>query len=309
MFSKYGVPILAAIGVFFGIFMVFYGRQKPPTPPIEFPPAVSPYKHAVSGAGIIEAASENISIGTSFNDIVTDVYVKAGDVVKEGTPLFKIDTRTFDADLEEAIKARDSAKVNFADQQQQFELYYSLKDKEAVSQNEYNQVFFAYEKAKQELEKREAAIDVAKSFIERSTVRAPIKGEVLQLNIRLGQNVELNPFSKQPLIIFGNVDQFHIRVDIDEADIWRVQKCAKATAFVRGNSSIAIPLNFVRIEPYVVPKTSLTGDNSERVDTRVLQVLFSFERDSYPVYVGQILDVYMQALPVDKRYDEDAFVS
>ena len=37
------------------------------------------------------------------------------------------------------------------------------------------------------------------------------------------------------------------------------------------------PLHFVRVEPYVVPKRSLTGDSSERVDTRVLQVIYSFD--------------------------------
>jgi HlyD family secretion protein len=65
-------------------------------------------------------------------------------------------------------------------------------------------------------------------------------------------------------------------------------------------SSAAIPrseyqLRFVRVEPYVVPKKSLTGENTERVDTRVLQVIYAVENPDPPLYVGQQLDVFIQA--------------
>jgi hypothetical protein len=56
-------------------------------------------------------------------------------------------------------------------------------------------------------------------------------------------------------------------------------------------------LKFVRVEPYVIPKKSLTGDSTERVDTRVLQVLYSFNRGALPVYVGQQMDVFIEAPP------------
>ncbi len=51
----------------------------------------------------------------------------------------------------------------------------------------------------------------------------------------------------------------------------------------------------MRIEPYVVPKKSLTGDSTERVDTRVLQVIFSFTRGDLPIFVGQQMDVFIDA--------------
>ena len=45
---------------------------------------------------------------------------------------------------------------------------------------------------------------------------------------------------------------------------------AKATATLRGDPQAKFELNYKRVEPYVVPKKSLTGDITERVDTRVL---------------------------------------
>jgi hypothetical protein len=52
-------------------------------------------------------------------------------------------------------------------------------------------------------------------------------------------------------------------------------------------------LEFVRFEPYVIPKKSLTGDSTERVDTRVLQVIYRIRDGEPSVYVGQQMDVYI----------------
>jgi hypothetical protein len=90
----------------------------------------------------------------------------------------------------------------------------------------------------------------------------------------------------------------NIRVDVDEHEAWRVHPEAKATANVRGNANLKTRLSFVRFEPFVVPKKSLTGDSTERVDTRVLQVIYRVEDDSLPLFVGQQMDVFIQAPPV-----------
>jgi hypothetical protein len=47
----------------------------------------------------------------------------------------------------------------------------------------------------------------------------------------------------------------------------------------------------VRFEPFIVPKQSLTGDSTERVDTRVLQVIYRVEPDRAPLFIGQQLDI------------------
>lgn len=55
------------------------------------------------------------------------------------------------------------------------------------------------------------------------------------------------------------------------------------------------PLSFTRIEPYVIPKQSLTGNNQERVDTHVLQVIYSFDSNrQYSVYVEQQMDIFIE---------------
>jgi HlyD family secretion protein len=102
---------------------------------------------------------------------------------------------------------------------------------------------------------------------------------------------------EEGLILLGGVEPMNVRVNVDENDAWRVREKANAIGYLRGNNQIKALLSFVRFEPYVVPKTSLTGDSTERVDTRVLQVIYSFEHGNLPIYVGQQMDVYIDAAP------------
>jgi multidrug resistance efflux pump len=146
----------------------------------------------------------------------------------------------------------------------------------------------------------QAAVDRAKAQVEqvrtdldRLVVRALVDGEVLQVNVRPGEFVGAPP--SQALVVLGNVQQLHVRVDIDEYDIPRFEPGAPAKATLKGQATESFPLKFVRIEPYVVPKRSLTGDNTERVDTRVLQVIYAIDTQGKRLFVGQQLDVFIEA--------------
>ncbi|QEH36270.1 Multidrug resistance protein MdtN [Aquisphaera giovannonii] len=152
---------------------------------------------------------------------------------------------------------------------------------------------------KEDIDVQRAAVDQAKAQVEdvrimldRLTVRAPVDGQVLQVNIRPGQVATLT--WKEPMIVLGEVNQLHVRVDVDENDLFRFREGVPATATLKGRKEPVFPLRFVRIEPYVIPKKSLTGDNTERVDTRVLQVLYALPDDRPAVvYVGQQMDVFL----------------
>jgi HlyD family secretion protein len=99
MMSKYALPLLAIIGLVFAISAVIRGNE---TPAISLPPvqaAKVPFASYVAGAGIIEASTENIAIGTPVAGIVTAIYVKWSDRVNTGDPLFKIDDRDMQGQL------------------------------------------------------------------------------------------------------------------------------------------------------------------------------------------------------------------
>src|SRR5262249_42411011 len=138
-----------------------------------------------------------------------------------------------------------------------------------------------------------AKVEQLKTEINRAVVVAPVDGVVLQVNIRPGERI--SELDTRPLMVLGDTRTFHVRVDVDERDIPRFQPGAEAVAFPRGDTSSPQELRFVRVEPFAVPKKSLTGDNTERVDTRVLQVIYAIQPGQPTVYVGQQLDVFIGA--------------
>lgn len=118
------------------------------------------------------------------------------------------------------------------------------------------------------IELAQAQVEQTQTEIERTIVRAPVDGHVLQVNVRPGEYVGAQP--GQSLIMLGDLTTYHVRVDVDEHDIPRFRSSTAAKAEMRGHPRHELKLNFVRVERYVTPKKSLTGDNTERVDTRVL---------------------------------------
>lgn len=147
--------------------------------------------------------------------------------------------------------------------------------------------------ARAEVNEFQRQVERVQADLDRTVVTAPITGEILQCKVRLGEYAQASQLA-QPLILMGATNQLNVRADVDEQDAWRVKKGAAAVASVRGDSSHRYSLRFVRFEPYVIPKKNLTGDSTERVDTRVLQVIFALDKNT-PVYAGQQMDVFIDA--------------
>jgi multidrug resistance efflux pump len=150
--------------------------------------------------------------------------------------------------------------------------------------------------ARSQVKQAETAVRQDEVALERLITRAPMDGVILQNKVRLGQYAQCGPLA-DPLMVFGGVRELHVRADVDEEDAWRVKTGAPATARVRGNSGQTFKLEFVRFEPYVIAKQSLTGAATERVDTRVLQVIYRFADSNVPVFDGQQMDVFIEGTP------------
>ena len=305
---NYKLPLLALIGLIFAIFSIINSNQPTPIAPAVVEPASAPYKNFIAGAGIIEAQTRNIQIGTPLPGIIKTINVKVGDKITAGTLLFTIDDRETratlsikKADLSKANAELLIAKANLNDARTLNDLAKAVTDRRAISAEEIlkrqNTVAIAearLESAKASIKQAEANLADSLTTLERLTIQAPVNGDVLQVNIRPGEYAQASTLNA-PLLVIGNLDKVHVRVDIDENDAWRFDKSRHAVAFLRGNRNFKVELELAYVEPYVIPKRSLTGDSNERVDTRVLQALYRFDRKQLPIYVGQQMDVFIEA--------------
>ncbi len=357
MIAKYVLPTFSVAGLLFAIYTVVEARQPQPiAQPIVDPPGRPAAVAMVAGAGLVEARRENIPIGVNIPGVVTEVFVKKGEKVKAGAPLFRVDDRDYQAQLAvreaELVSARaqlhklivaprpedvppmraaeEEAKARMEDAEAALARTERLFQRQMLAASDYDKDRFAcyaakatYSKAKADLERTlagswkedieiaRAAVRLAQSQVDtiqtnlgRLTVRAPMDGEILQLNVRLGQYAAFA--WKEPMIVLGDSKRLHVRVDIDENDLPHFSKGAMAVATLKGRPQVRFPLKFVYVEPYVIPKQSLTGYNSERVDTRVLQAIYELaDERSMDVYIGQQMDVYLKATPPSSAASRD----
>ena len=357
--GKYLLPLLAAGMLAFAIYHVVQAQQEPPKPPPPVEPARTPFGRTVAGAGIIEARSQNIAVGSAVPGLVMKVWspeelgqsatpgmmpweALLGRNVKQGDPLFRVDDRQLRAELRvrqanltaaraqlarlegmprpEELPASEAkvheAEANLADKVDLYERARVLA-RRAMPVEDVNLRRQAAVQAREQLARARAdyallkagawepdkaiaraavvqarsQVEQTQTELERLKVRALVPGEVLQVNVRPGEFVGTPP--GQALVVLGNLQKLHVRVDIDEHDIPRFKPGAPAKAALRGDPSQKFRLTFVRVEPYVIPKKSLTGDNTERVDTRVLQAIYAVAPSDQPLYVGQQVDVFI----------------
>lgn len=343
--ARYFVPLLGALALVFSVFSV---RHTAPVhvaaaPPQE-PPA-SEFQRQVGGAGMVEPASENISIGVPVSGLVTEVRVQPGDVVRKGQALLRLDDRDLRAELAlrqsgvelaaaqlERLKNAPRAehlppaearveltKSQLAGAESQLRMIEAVTDRRAIRAEDLETRRWAARAARAALREAEAAlaqlkagawerdivvaqaklqlarqqVERVRADLDRLTVTAPVPGVILQVKTRPGEFAAAGPLA-QPLILMGSGGPLHVRVDVDEKDAWRVTPEARAYASVRGHAKLRIPLAFVRIEPYVVPKRNLTGETTERTDTRVLQLIYRLPQGA-AVRAGQQMDVYIES--------------
>lgn len=290
----YILPVASLFGILFVIRTVIAGSVPPPVAPPVVEPARPPYASFVAGSGIIESISENIAIASPLAGVIKEVYVKAGDTVEAGQELFSLDDRDAKAELAVREAQVERAQAQVKDAETQLSLYQGVNDPRAIMKGELLKRESILAIARASVAEAESQVNATKTTLERMTVRSPINGRVLQSKARVGEFAPAQIMTN-PLMVVGTVSPLAVRVDVDENDAWRVEPGKPAQGILRGNTEIKFPMTFVRFEPYVIPKRSLTGESTERVDTRVLQVIYSFDKNDLPIFVGQLVDVYIES--------------
>jgi HlyD family secretion protein len=318
------ITIFLALAGIVAVTLVVFRLKKPdptPTPLVE--PSRAPYADSIGARGMVEGVNENVRIAPLLPGLIAEVSVKVGDRVAKGDPLFRQDSRDAAARIanQKAQVALLEAKVHeaeviLADRQDSFQRTEKLRNKDVMSEDDRQRKYYALRSAETALATTQADLELARAQLAQAevnldllTVRAPRDGDILRVDLRAGEYASVPPTDmNNPSLLLGETRHLQLRADVDEDSASRVQPGAPAIAYIKGMRSDPIPLRFVRIEPYVTTKKSLTGDSTERVDTRVLQVIYQFDQSKIPVYVGQQMDVFIEGKGPQPEHPDGAVI-
>jgi multidrug efflux pump subunit AcrA (membrane-fusion protein) len=305
---KYLLSAIAALSFVTGVVLVSKNTEadRTDTPPL--PPPTSVFPNTIGAEGMVEPKSEDIAIAPVVPGLVVTVRVKAHQIVQAGDVLWEQDTRELsaqipvrEADVASAHAAVAVAHAALADARVQLATIERVTDRRAVRDEDRQRRRIAVDAAQAELAasraalaRADAALQQTRTDLSRLIVTAPIDGQILKVDVRPGEYATVP--ARSPLVVMGDTSSMHVRVDVAEEDSPRFAPDRRAYASPRGNASRRIALEFVRLEPRLVPKRNLTGDTAERVDTRVLQVIYRIPSGE-PVYDGELMDVFIEAPP------------
>ena len=152
-----------------------------------------------------------------------------------------------------------------------------------------------------ELKQSEAELKAIDTRLDRLAIRSPIDGTVLKRNIEPGQYTSTGSVAQAALVV-GDLRALRVRARVDEEDAPMLVEMAAATLRVRGITGETAPLKMVRIEPLALPKQDLVNSTTERVDTRVVEVVFEVTGVTRArLFPGQVVDVFIDASGVIKE--------
>jgi HlyD family secretion protein len=283
---------LSIIGILAGLVAAYlFGIERKAQPPV-FKPVSSPYDSAIYANGIIESdqsSGANVNIYPEVSGPITQVLVREGQTVSAGTLLFTIDDSVPGANVELAEANLKAARDQYDKRRAAYDI-----DPKSISKD-------VLDTAEDAVNQAAATLKAANALLQKYSVKAPLDGVVLALNATAGSYVSsqgaYDAYTQgfDPLVVMGAPqDYLAVRCYVDEILVSRLPSPwhIRAQMSLRG-TDIKVPLEFVRVQPYVSPKIELSNERQEQVDLRVLPVIFRFEKKDAPVYPGQLVDVYI----------------
>ena len=283
---------IAIIGILAGLVAAYiFGTERKAQPPV-FKPVSNPFDSAIYANGMIESEQPNganINIFPQVSGPITRVLVQEGQQVKAGTLLFTIEDSLQKASTELAEANLKAARDQYVKRRAAYDI-----DPKSVSKD-------VLDTAEDAVTQTTAALKAANALLQYYSVKAPVDGVVLAVNTAVGGYVSpqgnYDTYTElfDPLVVMsGPQDFMDVRCYVDEILVsrlpshWHIQAQMQITG-----TDIKVPLEFVRVQPYISPKIELSNEKQEQVDLRVLPVIFRFEKKDAPVYPGQMVDVFI----------------
>ena len=183
---------------------------------------------SVTATGTIEPVTE-VEVGTQVSGIIDKIYVDYNSVVTKGQLIAEMDRVTLQSELASQRAAYNGAKAEYEYQQKNYERNKGLHEKQLISDTDYEQSLYNYQKAKSSYESSQASLAKAERNLSYATITSPIDGVVISGDVEAGQTVASGFETPTLFTIAADLTQMQVVADVDEADIGGVEEGQRAT--------------------------------------------------------------------------------
>jgi multidrug efflux system membrane fusion protein len=257
---------------------------RPPAPVVVASVEQQDIPVQIKAIGNVEAY-QTVQIRSQVNGQIQKIFFKEGEDVRQGQPLFQLDKRPFQADLEKAIGQMKRDQAQAENSRMQTERYSSL-EKEGIVSHEQGGLLNSQAKADASVvDADKAAVDATRVQLQYTDIVAPINARAGALMINLGNLVKANdtPY----LVQLNQVTPIYVTFFVPEANLDRVRQRfsagqLKVLAYPKGQSDSPVEgqLTFI--------------DNGVDTTTGMFKLKATFQNKDRRLWPGQFVDVALQ---------------
>ena len=229
MNKKVVITLVAAVVVIAACFWIFGGQKAQSK--VDFVTETvrkGDVSNYITATGTIEPVTE-VQVGTQVSGIIDKIYVDYNSVVKKGQLIAEMDKVTLLSDLESARATCDGAKAEFDYQKKLYERNRTLHEKQLISDTDYEESVYNYQRAQSSYLQSKAALARAERDLSYATITSPIDGVVTSKDVEEGQTVASGFETPTLFNIAADLTKMQVVADVDEADIAGVRDGARVT--------------------------------------------------------------------------------
>lgn len=183
---------------------------------------------SITATGNIEPVTE-VEVGTQVSGIIDKIYVDYNSIVKKGQVIAEMDKVTLQNELESAKGAYDGAKAEYEYQERNYKRNLQLHEKGLISDKEYEEYLYNYQRAKSSFESSRAAYNKEQRNLSYAIITSPIDGIVTSRDVEEGQTVASGFETPTLFTIAADLTKMQVVADVDEADIGGIENGQRVT--------------------------------------------------------------------------------
>ena len=182
----------------------------------------------ITATGTIEPVTE-VEVGTQVSGIIDKIYVDYNSVVKKGELIAEMDKVTLQSELQSAKATYDGNEAEYDYQKKLYDRNRKLHEKQLISDMDYEETVYNFQRAQSALEQSKAALAKAERNLSYATITSPIDGVVTSRDVEEGQTVASGFETPTLFTIAADLTKMQVVADVDEADIGGVKDGQRVT--------------------------------------------------------------------------------
>ncbi len=298
------VAILLLVALFIGTIFFLWQQTQPKVVTYEL---IDPVRETLTeksvATGKIEPRDE-VLIKPQISGIISEIYVKAGQMVKQGDVIAQVEVIPEMGSLSSAQSRVRQAEIDLAQVEKEYNRIKSLYDKGIVTLEEFEKSESTLKGSKETLTSAKESLEIVEkgmtsrsSAVNNTQVRATVTGMVLDVPVKVGNSVILsNTFNDGTTVAsIADLSDMLFVGDVHESEVGKLSEGMKAEITIGALQGVTLDAAL----EYISPKSSIVDNVIAFQIKAAIEIPDSIEiRSGYSSNASFIISEIVDALSI-----------